>query len=57
MRTKMISKIVLLCVSACLMTCLVQWLFGEKMDMDVLTYVVPACIVSYVLGMNDAKGH
>lgn len=46
-----------LCAIATVITFVVQYLFDKKLNTDVLSYTIPACIVSYVLGRHDERKH
>jgi hypothetical protein len=47
-------RLLALCSVAIALTLVLQYAFIRRVDAEVLTYIIPACIVSYVLGRRDA---
>jgi hypothetical protein len=48
-------QLIYLCVAAVAVTFIIQYAFDRALDAKVLTYIIPACIVSYVSGRQDER--
>ena len=48
-------NLLLLCFLATVVTFAVQYLFEGKVNADVLSFIIPACVTSYLFGRQDGQ--
>jgi hypothetical protein len=53
MNSKLATRLLLLCITATVISCAVQYLLERRIESDVFTYLIPGCVVSYWIGRRD----